>query len=126
MKRETFLLITAVLAALFGIFFIFLTPLAVSQFITDQGGSVLMLERSVGISLLSIGLRNYFARKRTDTLALKAIMAGTVFLLFGSVVIEIYAVMNGDFTAQVWGGVIAKLLMAIGYLYYLGKFRLVQ
>lgn len=124
MKRHIFLIIAAIGQLFFGVFFLFFTDVAAAQNMKEITESALILQKNLGVFSLGLGLITIFSRKSPDTIALRAIFIGTLFYLIASSCVDAYGIIKGVFTPQGWGGIVARGLFIVGYLYYLVKMKI--
>ena len=129
MKRSTFLLISSIGQLFFGIFFLFFTEIAATaslKNINDMTEVALLFQKNIGVFNIGFGIVTILSRKSPDTIALRAILIGTLFYLIASVCTDSYAIINGLFTTQGWGGIVFRIVFIIGYFYYLAKMKIEQ
>lgn len=125
MKRQTFLLIAAIGQLFFGIFFLFFSEAATAQSMKETATeTTLLFVKNLGGFQLGVGMITLLCRKSPDTLALRAILIGTLVYLVASVSIDAYGILAGFFTPQGWGGIVARVLFIVGYIYYLAKMKI--
>lgn len=79
MKRETFLVISGAAQIILGIYFFFFSEMAGVQFVQGITVTALFLEKSIGIGSIALGLITFLCRKSPDTIALRAVLIGTLF-----------------------------------------------
>jgi hypothetical protein len=126
MKRDTFLLIGAIGQLFFGIFFLFFTDIAAAQNMKEVSMTNILLEKNLGVFSLGFGIVTFLSRKSSDTIALRALLIGTLFYLIVSSLVDSYGIMKGLFTSDGWGGIGARIVFIIGYIYYLAKMKVDQ
>jgi hypothetical protein len=127
MKRPTFLLIASIGQLFFGVFFLFFPEIAASSSLVDKNNITdvaMLFERNLGVFSTGFGIITFMSRKSEDNIALRAIFLGTLFYLIASVCTDAYAIINGLFTPQGWGGIGFRLLFIVGYCYYLAKMKI--
>lgn len=114
MKRNHFLIISALLAFLFGTMMIVLPDKALEV----AGGNLGM--QSFGIALFSIGIINLFSRNDPGSKALKAVMFGNIVLHLAGIGFDVYNYSAGlaQLSAILASGII-HILLLIGFAYYL-------
>lgn len=119
MKRSTFLSITALLSLVFGVGLL-LFPLDVARsycMTIDEAG--VLFARSVGASLLALGLVNWLARNAPASSALNAVLYGNLALHIVTMLLDAFATVTGVICIQGWGTVAMHVVLASGFAYYL-------
>ena len=114
MKVNTFVVIAAVLALLFGLAF-FLIP---AQFITIYGLKLdplgQFMARYFGSALLGVAVLNWFARNQVSRVTLV-----TDFVLsIAGLVVGFWQALSGLGNSLVWTTVIIYLVLTLGFGYY--------
>jgi hypothetical protein len=102
MKRSTFMIIAALVQLGFGSMFAFFPELAIGQFLRESVPETTIMIRITGIFLLSFGVINYLARQSDDSLALRAILIGSLFYLVFTIAMDIYWTLEGMFETSSW------------------------
>jgi hypothetical protein len=117
MKRNHFLIISSLLAWIFGLAMIFVPDSTIAPV-----SSVNLGMQSFGIAFFSIGVINFFSRNDPGSKALKAVMFGNIILHLGGEAFDVY-----DYTAGytqlsgILGSGIIHILLFVGFTYYLLK-----
>jgi len=118
MQFRTFLLLTGLLALVFGVAFA-LAPapvLALYAVTTDVGG--LVMSRFFGAALINLGLVLLLVRGVADPKAQGAIALGSCVGSIAGLVVALTAQLNGVVNAVGWSSVAIYLLLALGYGYF--------
>ena len=114
MKRNHFLIISALLAFIFGIMMIVLPDKALEM----AGGNLGM--QSFGVALFSIGIINLFSRNDPGSKALKAVMFGNIILHLAGIGFDVYNYTAGlTQLSAILGSTIIHILLGIGFMYFL-------
>ncbi len=124
MKREIFLLISAIVQVLLGIYFFFFSEMAAAQFVQGMTDTSLFLEKSLGVFSIAFGLTTFLCRKCPDSVALRSVLTGTLFYLILTTIVDGAAILKGVYSVQAWGGIIFRIVFVFGYLYYVSKIRI--
>lgn len=119
MKRHTFLLIGGISQLFLGFFFLLFTDTAAAQNMVEITESALMLQKNIGVFSIAFGIVTLLARRSGDSLALRAILIGTIFYLIASSGVDSYGILSGAFTSMAWGGIAVRVIFIFGYFYYL-------
>jgi hypothetical protein len=118
MKLSVLLLITAVLAALYGVSFIIAAPslgLAYGHVLTLGGVAVMRL---FGVALLGYAVLTWMARGLTDAAAQKAVI-WTLLVSNGlGFAVSLYNQLHSMVNALGWTTVVVYGLLAAGYVYF--------
>ena len=117
MKRNHFLIISALIAWLFGLMMIFVPDKAL-----DTGSATNLAMQMFGVALFSIGIINFFSRNDPGSKALKAVMFGNIILHLAGEAFDIYDYSAGfiQLSNILASGIIHILLLA-GFMYYFVK-----
>lgn len=123
MKRDTFLLIAALIPLAFGLVMMFAPGMMLSNSLVQEAGmQAHTVARWVGFGAFSIGIITLLSRNDKGSISLKAIMTGNVvFHLLG-----LFFDTNDYFTGLVTfsgliTGLIPHALLIMGFVYYLLK-----
>lgn len=121
MKLKTLIVIMALLSIIWGVGFILVPVFFWSLYglALDSGG--IYISRMLGVVFFMLGLILWFARKEQSVASLRAITIG----LFAGNALGFVVALYGQLTAGVnllnLVGVVAYLLLALGFGYYLVK-----
>lgn len=118
MKRSTFLAISAIIAIFFGITMLLMPDKMLAMYAITMDGGGILVGRSLGALLFSLGLINWTARKAEDSLALRAILFGNLASHALTLVLDLMGTTSGDISAQGWGAVVMHLVLGAGFAYY--------
>jgi hypothetical protein len=120
MKRSTFLAISAVLAFLFGVGFLFFPQQNVSAFGIDATPAVVSFARAVGSMLLALGVLNWMVRREPMSGALRAILWANLIIQAIDAVLNVMDITGGVVSpAGGWFGEAVHVLLAASFAYYL-------
>jgi hypothetical protein len=114
MKLNTFMMIAAIIALIFGLGFILapaasLKPYGVS---TDLTG--LFLGRYFGASLIGLSFVNWLTRNTAS----KGLLTGLFVTMLLGFLVALYDKFAGNGNALIWLNVVIYLLLAIGFGYF--------
>ena len=118
MKFSTFLVIAAVVAAIFGVAFVLVTgPLLSLYGITlDKAGT--LVAQLFGAALIGFAVLNWFARNVTDREAQRAIVLANLAADAVGFVMILIGQLQGVANALGWSSVAIYLLLALGFAYF--------
>lgn len=122
MKRHLFLIVSALLAWVFGLMMILVPDKATATAAATNLGM-----QWFGVALISIGIINFFSRNDPGSKALKAVMIGNIILHVAGEAFDIYDYSAG--IVQISGvltGAIVHILLTIGFVYFLFKIPKLQ
>ncbi len=118
MKLNAFLIITAIIAAVFGLGFVFVPGQVLSLYDIAGGDTIELMSRLFGAALLMIAVLTWCVRNEPDSEARRAILLA---LLVGNAVgfiVALIAQLGGIVNALGWLTVVIYLLLAIGCAYF--------
>ena len=125
MKRSIFLIIAAIISALFGGMMFFLPDMVTEEFGSVPTSFSTFLMRELGVIILCAGVLNFLVRNASDSLALKAILIFNIAYHVIMIPIVFIAVSQGVFAFdKSIGGLAAHLFIGIGSLFYLLKLKI--
>ncbi|CAN5200931.1 hypothetical protein BH09BAC6_BH09BAC6_00150 [soil metagenome] len=122
MKLSTFAIIITILAAGFGLAFLFI-PVKVADFYGGSlaGGGILMA-RYFGAANLLIGMIFWsYSRVSLSAKSWPKLLLYSFIYFVIQLIITVMAVLNKDLNAMGWSTVALFVLLAIGSLYYMGQ-----
>ncbi|MFM9900044.1 MAG: hypothetical protein ACKVOT_03455 [Polaromonas sp.] len=126
MNRKLFLTIAAVVAALVGA----LALLAPAFLLATLKGAVpnpaaLVMARTTGLLLLTVGLMAFLVRNHGDSPTMAAVLAANLFLQLGLIPMDPVAYLNGAFTTlgSFAPNTVIHVLLATGFAYHLLRLR---
>jgi len=118
MKLSTIFTINAIIAAIFGLTFVFVPETAIANYGATLSPSGVLVARLYGAALLCFAVLTWFARNAGDSEARKAIILA---LFVGDAVGFIVALLgqlSGVVNALGWSTVAIYLLLALGFGYF--------
>jgi len=122
MKLNIFMIITAIIAALFGLAFLLVPVQTMSMYGVTLDIPGQYLGRYLGSAFLGLAAIMWFARSATGDNALRAILLGGFVVTLTGFVVALFDKFLGVGNAVVWSTVVIYLLLAIGFGYfYFGK-----
>lgn len=124
MKRSIFLLISAIIAFLFG-GMMFLTPeSAAAGFDITSTPTILMFFRAMGESILAMGVLSFWVRNETDSKALKSILISFAIYHGLGLYNDLYSISQGIIAFnKTLPGIVVHLFIGIGSIYYALKIK---
>ncbi len=122
MKRNVFLIISAVLAVFFGMHMLIAPGKMLENMLNSNSADLQHALQWSGTMLVSIGIINFLSRNDAGSAALRAVMIGNIILHVAGFAVDAY-----DYTIDfikmpglIMGAVVHGLLI-IGFVYYLMK-----
>ena len=118
MKFKTFLLIAAVLAALYGLGF-FLIPaqtLGLYGITLDYAG--LFVARYLGSAFLGVAVLTWMARSLSSPEALRPIILGDFVISLTGLVVAVWDAFAGEGNALRWATLVIYLFLTAGFAYF--------
>ena len=128
MQRKTFFTIAAVVAVLFGLVML-ASPGKMMEGMgsqpNDSTNAVLVV---VAVFLISVGIMTFLARKDEGSIALRAIIIGSIVMHIALIPIDWVAYAQGTFTKMsgFLPGTIVHIIFAAGFIYYLARLSSVK
>ena len=119
MKLNAFLIINAIIAAVFGLGFVFVPGQVLSLYDIAGGDQIELIGQLFGASLVAFAVVTWSVRNAPDSEARRAILLA---LLVGDAVGFIVALigqLGGVVNAVGWSTVVIYLVLAIGFAYFL-------
>lgn len=118
MPLSTFLLIAAVIEALFGLGFLLLPEAALAPMGVRLNPAGIMLARVFGAALISFALLFWWVREATPSQALTAILRAAAIYFAVSTIPLVLGVSGGLANALGWGTVVIHVGLAAGFWHY--------
>jgi hypothetical protein len=115
MKLSTLLVITAVIALVFGILFVLVPTFVLSIYGVTQGPAEALMSQYFGTCLIFAGLVAWLMRKVTDASAQRAVVLGFLITDVLGVIISLIGTLSGTMSSVGWTVVVLYLLLAIGF-----------
>jgi hypothetical protein len=121
MKRQTFLTIAAAVSVLFAAFMIASPAKMMEGMGSQPNATTNVVLQAMSIILLSIGIITFLARKDAGSIALQAIIIGSIVMHIVLLPIDWVAYQQGTFTqaSGIIPGTVIHIIFAIGFIYYL-------
>ena len=123
MDTRLYLTIASVVAILYAAAFL-LIPVSASLFFSDfaEARAVLYV-RFCGAAVLAWGLIVWFARDFRECDAVRGVLIGSVVGLVITIIIKVWATLQGWLNANAWGSTIVLFLLLLGGVYELSTGR---
>ena len=118
MKLSTFLVINAIIAALFGLGFVFVPSQVASLYGYPADAGLLYTGQLFGAALLAFAVLTWFARNLPDSDARRAILLALFVGDAVGFVVALIAQIGGTVATLGWSTVAIYLLLAIGLFYF--------
>ena len=118
MKFNSFLIINAIVALVFGIGFVFMPATMATIYGITQGPAVSLLGQFFGVELIAVGLLCWFSRNISDAAAQRAMILSFLIADASGVVISLMGTLSGVVNAVGWSSVTIYLLLTLGYVYF--------
>ena len=124
MKRSTFLLVTAILAAPIGFMSLFFPDQMAAGFGVTATPMILLLSRELGVFNLCTGGLNFLVRHHGDSKTLKAVLVYNLVYHATMLLVNVYSLTQGAFTAgQAVLPMVFHLFIGIGSYYYISRMK---
>jgi len=124
MKRSTFLLVTAILAAPIGFMSLFFPSQMAEGFGVTATPMILLLSRELGVFNLCTGGLNFLVRHHPDSGTLKAVLLYNLVYHAIMLLVNGYSLAQGAFTVgQAVLPVVFHLFIGIGSYYFVARMR---
>jgi hypothetical protein len=122
MKRNVFLIISAVLAMFFGLHMLIAPGKMLANMVTVSSSDLEHALQWSGTMLVSIAIINFLSRNDAGSAALRAVMIGNIILHVVGFAVDAYDY-SIDFIKMpgLISGTIVHGLLTIGFIYYLMK-----
>ena len=119
MNRTTFLIIAAIIPALFGIALLLAPAQMAATYGTTLNASGIHVARIAGSSLIVIGWITWGARNGSGAEAMRAVLVSGAVANVLDLLISGYATMNGVIGSGIgWATVVLHILLAAGFGYF--------
>jgi hypothetical protein len=114
MKLNTFMIIAAIIALIFGLGFILAPAWSLQPYGTSTNLTGEFLGRYFGASLIGLAFVNWLTRNTAS----KGLLAGLFVTMVLGFVVALYDKFAGSGNALIWLNVVIYLLLAIGFGYF--------
>lgn len=121
MNLSTFLLISALVAFLFGIGFVLLPGVMFSIYGIAASPASYLGFRLFGSALIAIGLLTWFLRDSTNWEGVRALLLSVAIGNAIGLLLVFFATINGTLSAMGWTAVLIYLLLLTGEGYFLSR-----
>jgi len=118
MKLETFLTIAAVIAIVFGLAFVAVPALMLTQYGIVATPALVIMARFFGATLLNLGLVLFLARRVTEPAIRLGIARGSLIGAVVGLLVAIHGQRIGAVNALGWSSVAIYVLLTLGYAYF--------
>jgi uncharacterized membrane protein YfcA len=121
MNLNMFLLISAIVAAFFGLGFVLVPEFMFAIYGVASSPASLLGFRLFGSTLIAIGVMTWFLKDSTDWPAVKALLFSVAIGNAVGFLFVLFATINGTLSAMGWSAVLIYLLLLIGEGYFLSR-----
>jgi len=118
MKLNTFMIIAAIVAFIFGLGFIIAPAASLKPYGTTTDLTGQFLARYLGSSLLGIAFITFLTRNAPASPTRKGLLAGLFVTMVLGFVVALYDKFAGSGNALIWLNVAIYLLLALGFGYF--------
>jgi cell division protein FtsW (lipid II flippase) len=118
MKLNTFMMIAAILALLFGVGFIVAPASSLQLYGTTTDLTGEFLARYLGAALIGLAFVIWLTRNAAPSETRKGLLTGLFVTMFLGLVVALYDKFAGAGNALIWLNVVIYLLLAIGFGYF--------
>lgn len=116
MSFKTIVTITAIIALLLGVGYLFFGALVIGRWQLQPTESVLLLGRRLGAFYLGLSLILFLARSAPVSVIRTALSAGAAVILLLLVILGIYEFLTGHAGSGILISVFIELLLALGFI----------
>ena len=121
MRLGTFLAISAVVALVYGLGFVFLPGFLLGVYGVAAVPASILGFRFFGTALIAIGLTTWVLRDNADWQAIRALLLGVVIGNVIGFLVALFATFNGTMGPMGWSAVLIYLLLGGGEAYFLSR-----
>jgi hypothetical protein len=121
LNLNTFLVVSAIVAWLFGLGFVLLPGVMFSIYGIASAPASLLGFRLFGSALIAIGLLTWFLKESTNWEAIRALLISVAIGNVIGLLLVFFATINGTLSAMGWTAVLIYLLLLIGEGYFLSR-----
>jgi uncharacterized membrane protein YfcA len=121
LNLNTFLLISAIVALIFGLGFVLLPGVMFSIYGIASAPASFLGFRLFGSALIAIGLLTWFLRDSANWEAVRALLLSVAIGNVIGLLLVFFATINGTLSAMGWTAVLVYLLLLIGEGYFLSR-----
>jgi ABC-type Fe3+-siderophore transport system permease subunit len=121
MTSRTFLTITAVVAALYGLAFVLIPDNINALYGVPSAPHTALYTRFFGSALLGLGIINWLAKDLRSWDAIRGILIGIAVTTAIGGLISLFAVVTGLSNAMTWTSVLVYALLLVGAVYWLAQ-----
>ena len=121
MNLKMFLLVSAIVALLFGLGFVLVPGFMFSIYGIASAPAAVLGFRLFGSALIAIGALTWFLKDSTDWPAVKALLLSVAIGNVIGLLLVLFATINGTLGAMGWTAVLIYLLLLIGEGYFISR-----
>jgi uncharacterized membrane protein YfcA len=121
LNLNAFLVVSAIVAWLFGLGFVLLPGVMFSIYGIASAPASLLGFRLFGSTLIAIGLLTWFLKESTNWEAIRALLLSVAIGNVIGLLLVFFATFNGTLSAMGWTAVLIYLLLLIGEGYFLSR-----
>jgi hypothetical protein len=123
MNLKMFLMISAAIAAFYGIAFLLIPNFVMTFYGVTTSAPAILESRFFGVALLSLGLVIWFVRETSDWTAMRGLLLGTSIGNATGVLVSAWGTVTGIMNAMGWSAVLIYFVLLAGCVYYLSAGR---
>jgi uncharacterized membrane protein YfcA len=121
LNLNTFLMISAIVALLFGLGFVLVPGFMFSIYGIASAPASLLGFRLFGSALIAIGVLTWLLKDSTDWSAIKGLLLSVAVGNAIGFLLVLFATINGTLSAMGWSAVLIYLLLLVGEGYFLSR-----
>ena len=118
MRLSSFLILSAILALVFGIGFVLVPGTMGTLYGMTPGPDVNLAGQFFGVELIAVGLLCWLARAVSDSAAQHAMILAFLIADVIGLIVSLMGTLSGVFNAVGWSAVVIYLLLSLGYAYF--------
>lgn len=118
MKFNLFMIIAAVLGALFGLGFLLFPEQVMETYDVTLGEGGAWVARYLGATFIGIAALTFLARNATQSEALGALLAGDFVLSALGLIVAVLDAINGTGNSLTWSTVVIYIFLTAGFGYF--------
>ena len=118
MRLSSFLILSAILALVFGIGFVLVPGTMGTLYGMTPGPDVNLIGQFFGVELIAVGLLCWLARDVSDSAAQHAMILAFLIAEVIGLIVSIMGTLSGVFNAVGWSAVAIYLVLSLGFAYF--------
>lgn len=118
MKLSGLLVLTAILALIYGLGFLFIPATVLTIYGVSPGPGVNLVGQFLGVMLIAVGLICWLARNIPDSTTQRAIVQASLIAYVIGLIVSLRGIFTQAFNAVGWSVVAIMLVLSLGYAYF--------